>query len=226
MEASQNIAIRNKIIGVLVKRARVNADKSQQECADCLNCTPSAYRRYEQGKRGFSLPQLEALALLFDVPVASLWDDRYQLPEKTAVDPVPIEQVMLLRRKILAVRLRQIRQTAGLSMREMGKALDCSPYMISKYEQGAREIPMSELELATKRCGQTMAEFMDDEAIPLSPAEQRRRMLDRLDELPPDMRDFILKPTNTLYLRIAMLASNLEADQLRLIAETLLDITY
>ena len=226
MEASQNIAIRNKIIGVLVKRARVKADKSQQECAQFLDCAPSAYRRYEQGKRGFSLPQLESLALLFDVPVASLWDDAYPLPEKTEVDPLPLDQFMLLRRKILAVRLRQVRQSADLSMREMGKALDCSPYMISQYERGAREVPLAELEMAAERCGQTMAEFMDDEAIPLSPAEQRRRMLERLDELPPDMRDFILKPTNTLYLRVAMLASTMEADQLRLIAETLLDITY
>ena len=87
-------------------------------------------------------------------------------------------------------------------------------------------MPLAELELAAERCGQTMAEFMEDEAIPLSPAEQRRRMLERLDELPPDMRDFILNPTNTLYLRVAMLASTMEADQLRLIAETLLDITY
>lgn len=226
MEASQSIAIRNKIIGVLVKRARVKADKSQQECAQFLDCTPSAYRRYEQGKRGFSLPQLESLALLFDVPVASLWDDRYQLPEEIAAEPMPLDQFVLLRRKILAVRLRQVRQAAGLSMREMGKALDCSPYMISKYEQGEREIPLSELELAADRCGQTMAEFLDDEAIPLSPAEQRRRMLERLDELPPDMREFILNPTNSLYLRIAMLVSNLEADQLRQIAEALLDITY
>ncbi len=226
MEASQNIAIRNKIIGVLVKRARVKADKSQQECAQFLDCAPSAYRRYEQGKRGFSLPQLESLALLFDVPVASLWDDGYPLPETTEVDPLPLDQFMLLRRKILAVRLRQVRQSAGLSMREMGKALDCSPYMVSQYEHGAREMPLAELEMAAERCGQTMAEFMDDEAIPLSPAEQRRRMLDRLDELPPDMRDFILNPTNTLYLRSAMLASTMKTDQLRLIAETLLDITY
>ena len=226
METSQTMAIRHKIIGILVKRARMKAGKSQQECAQFLDCTPSAYRRYEQGKRGFSLPQLESLAMLFDVPVASLWDDGYQLPEEVTVAPPSLDQIMVLRRKMLAVRLRQVRQAAGLSMREMGKALDCSPYMISKYEQGAREIPLSELELAAERCGQTMAEFLDDEAIPLSPAEQRQRMLDRLDELPPDMQDFILNPTNTLYLRIAMLASNLEADQLRQIAETLLDITY
>ena len=226
MEASQAIAIRNKIIGVLVKRARVNAGKSQQECAQTLDCAPSAYRRLEQGKKGFSLPQLESLALLFDVPVASLWDDKHPVPAQMEVEPFPLDEIMLLRRKILAVRLRQVRQTAGLSMREMGKALDCSPYMISQYEQGAREIPLSELELAAERCGQTMVEFMDEDEVPLSPAEQRRRLLERLDELPPDMRDFITNPTNMLYLRIAMLASSLNADQLRKIAETLLDITY
>jgi transcriptional regulator with XRE-family HTH domain len=169
---------------------------------------------------------LESLALLFDVPVAGLWDDSYPVPEKQEADPMPLDQIMLLRRKMLAVRLRQVRQDADLSMREMGKALDCSPYMISQYEQGAREIPLSELEMAAERCGQTMAQFMDDDAIPLSPAEERRRVLERLDQLPPDMRDFILNPTNTLYLRIAMLASALKADELRKIAETLLDITY
>ncbi len=226
METSQTIAIRNKIIGVLVKRARLNAGKSQQECARFLDCAPSAYRRYEQGKKGFSLPQLESLALLFDVPVASLWDDAYPIPEKTEAEPVPLDEIMLLRRKMLAVRLRQIRQDAGLSMREMGKSLDCSPYMISQYEHGAREIPLAELEAATERCGLTMAEFLDVDEIPLSPAEQRRQMLERLDELPPEMRSFIINPTNTLYLRIAMLASSLHADQLRKIAETLLDITY
>jgi len=226
MEASRSIIIRNKIIGVLVKRARVNAGKSQQECARFLDCTPSAYRRCEQGKKGFSLPQLESLALLFDVPVASLWDDSYPVPDKLEADPLPLDEIMLLRRKMLAVRLRQVRQSASLSMRELGKALDCSPYMISQYEHGAREIPLAELEAAAERCGQTMAEFLDVDEIPLSPAEQRRQMLERLDELPPDMRSFIIKPSNTLYLRIAMLASSLNADQLRKIAETLLDITY
>jgi hypothetical protein len=40
------------------------------------------------------------------------------------------------------------------------------------------------------------------------------------------VREFVLKPTNSLYLRIAMLLSDLKADHLRSIAETLLDITY
>jgi len=154
------------------------------------------------------------------------WDDAYPLPEEAETEPLPLDEIMLLRRKMLAVRLRQIRQNAGLSMREMGKALDCSPYMISQYEHGAREVPLAELEAATERCGLTIAEFLDVDGIPPSPAEQRRQMLERLEKMPPEMRSFIINPTNTLYLRIAMLASSLQADQLRKIAETLLDITY
>jgi hypothetical protein len=44
--------------------------------------------------------------------------------------------------------------------------------------------------------------------------------------LSPEVREFVLKPTNQLYLRIAQLLSTMKADSLREIAETLLDITY
>jgi hypothetical protein len=80
--------------------------------------------------------------------------------------------------------------------------------------------------LAAEQCGQSLDEFLDDETIPLSNAEQDRQALAALQELPPDVREFVLKPSNALYLRIAMSLSAIKADELRRIAETLLDITY
>jgi hypothetical protein len=80
--------------------------------------------------------------------------------------------------------------------------------------------------MAAEQCGQSLADLCDDEIVPLGRAELQRQFAARLDELPPDLRDFVLKPTNTLYLRIAMLLSSMKADSLRQIAETLLDITY
>ena len=53
----------------------------------------------------------------------------------------------------------------------------------------------------------------------------RLESLEPLSELAPDVREFVLKPTNALYLRIAMLLSAMKADSLRQIAEHLLDIT-
>lgn len=226
MESSQTVAIRNKILGVLVRRARSEAGKSQRECADVLGCSPGIYRQYEQGRRGFSLPQLEALAYHLDVPLESLRDDGHVRREPAESDDLPLSMMMVLRRKMLAVKFHQCRLAAGLSQQDLSQLLGRSTYMISQYERGMHDIPLAELEMMAERCGYSLADFKDEETIPLGPAEQQRRLLAQLDELPPDVRDFVLNPTNSLYLRIAMLLSTMKADHLRQIAEALLDITY
>lgn len=226
MEAAQTMAIRNKIIGILVKRARLDAGKSMRECGEFLGCSPAVYGKYERGARGLSLPQLEALAHFFGVPPASLWDDGYSVPEATQDEALPMAQMIKLRRRILAVKVQQCRQAAGLSQRDMSQLLGHSAHMVSLYERGKRDIPLAELEVLAERCGHSLLDFVDEETIPLGEAEQQRRVAAQLDELSPEVREFVLNPTNTLYLRIAMLLSTMKADHLRQIAETLLDITY
>lgn len=226
MDAAQEIAIRNKIIGILIKRARLKAGKSQRECAQLLGCSPAIYSQYERGQRGLSLPQLEMLAFLYDVPVASLLDDSQPPPADPRQEALPLEQIMLLRRKMVAVQLRQCRREAGLSQRQMAALLGRSASIVSEYERGQRDIPLAELELAAQQCGKSWADFLDEQGMPLSQAQQEQQALARLNELPPEVRDFVLKPTNALYLRVAMLLSALKADSLRQIAETILDITY
>jgi transcriptional regulator with XRE-family HTH domain len=226
MEASHAISIRNRIIGILVKRARLEASRTQRECAEFLGCSASTFSQYEQGRQGLSLPQLEALAYFLDISPESLWDDSYAPPRELAEEPLPLEQLLLLRRKILAVQFRQCRLAAGLSQRDLGQLLERSAYMISQYEHAQRDVPLAELEIAAEQCGQPLADFIDHDTIPLGQAEQQRLTLARLNELPADVRDFVLRPTNALYLRIAMLISAMKADSLRQIAELLLDITY
>jgi transcriptional regulator with XRE-family HTH domain len=225
MEPTQAISIRNKIIGILVKRARLESGKSQRECAEFLDCSPFMFSQYERGRRGLSLPQLEALAFLLEVQPSSLWDEEHEQFGKDTEEALPIAQLMLLRRKMLAVKLRQCREAAGLSQREMGQLLGCSAYIISQSERGKRDLSLAELEIAAEECGMSLADFLDEQTIPLGQAEQERLALARLDELPPDVRDFVLNPTNALYLRIALLLSAMKVDSLRQIAETLLDIT-
>jgi len=226
MDASQAISIRNRIIGILVKRARLNAGKSQRECAEFLGCSSFTFRQYEQGKKGMALPQLEALAYYFDLPVASLWDERQPEVAEQPAESLPVEQMMVLRRKMLAVQFRQWRQASGLTQGEWGEILGCSANIVSQYERGKRDIPFAELEAAAEQSGASVGDLFDEQSIPMSPLAQERQALTRLNELPPDLRDFVLNPTNALYLRVAMLLSALKADSLRQIAETILDITY
>ena len=226
MDIPQTISIRNRIVGILVRRAREKAGKSQRDCAEYLLCGPFTYSQCEQGKQGFSLPQLEALAYWFEAPLATLWDDQHPLLQEPQEEPLPLAQILQLRQKMVAVKFRQCRQAAGLSQREIGELLGCSTYMVSQYEQGGRDIPLADLEAVAERCGQSLTFFLDEDTIPLGHGEAQRQVLAHLDELPPDVRDFVLKPTNALYLRIAMLLSTMKAEHLRQIAETLLDIPY
>jgi transcriptional regulator with XRE-family HTH domain len=225
-DSMQAIAIRNKIIGTLVKRARLKAGKSQRECAELLGCSPFAFSRYEQGRWGLSLSQLETLARPFNVPLANLWDDRSVSPPsgEPVDDAATLRQAMLLRRKMLAVQFRQCRRAGGLTQKQMGQLLGRSTGIIGRYERGECDIPLAELEVAAQRCGKTLADFEEQAAAPVR-AEVRLASLEPLSELAPDVREFVLKPTNALYLRIAMLLSTMKADSLRQIAETLLDIT-
>ena len=226
MDTTQSIALRNKIIGILVKRARIRTNMSQQDCAEFLGCSPFMFSQYEQGRRGLSLPQLEALAYLLDVPPESLWDETYSVPDQGAEETLPMTQLIQLRKKELAIRFRQCRQNAGLTQAEMGDLLGRSAYIVSQYEHGRRDIPLAELETIVEQCDQSLADVFEGHTIPSGQADQARQALTRLDELPPEVREFVLRPTNMLYLRIAILLSALKADSLRQIAETILDITY
>jgi transcriptional regulator with XRE-family HTH domain len=226
MDTAQSIAIRNRIIGILIRRARIRAGKTQRECAEFMGCSPFIFGQYEQGQKGIGLPQLEVLAYLFDVPVASLWDDQYPEPKGAVDEPLHLEEITFLRRKILAVQLRQCRLAAGLSQRALGELVGRSAAVISQYERGNRDIPLAELEVAAAQADKSLASFLDEETLPLSPADQDRQALAYLGEMPPEVREFVLRPSNALYLRIALLLSAMKADSLRQIAETILDITY
>lgn len=226
MDPVQSIALRNRIIGLLVKRARLKAGKSQRDCADYLGCSPFLFTQCEQGRRGLSLPQLEALAHFFGVPLDSLWDESFSPVTPEDTPELPIEQLMAIRRKEIAVHFRQCRQKAELTQEAVAQMLDRSAYIISQYEHGRRDIPLAELEAALELCGQRLTDLLGEEPLLAAPIDRERETMDRLKELDPEVREFVLKPTNQLYLRIAMILSTLKADQLRRIAELILDITY
>lgn len=226
MEVPQAVDNRNKIIGTLVKQARLNAGRTQRECAEILGCSPSTFSYYERGHKGLALPEIEALACFLDVPLQALLDSSQALAQEQEEEPLPLSQLMQVRERILAVQFRKCREEAGFSQEQMADLLDISSYRVSQYEAADRRIPLAELEIAAERCGRTLQHFIDEGNLPRGQAERDRRVMACLNELSPEVREFILKPTSRPYLRIALLLSAMKADSLREIAETLLDITH
>lgn len=68
-EISEAMAIRRKIVGVLLRQARLEAGKTQKECAAWLGCPASRMSQYELGRTDIPFVELERLAALFQVPL-------------------------------------------------------------------------------------------------------------------------------------------------------------
>jgi transcriptional regulator with XRE-family HTH domain len=225
MYTREAMAIRSKIIGVLLRNARIKAGKSQRDCAAVLGCSPDMISRFEYGHKDITLPQLEVLAYFLGLPITYFWD-KDAIPEEEEMDR-PVDEVMTIRRKIIGVLLRQARLDAGKNQKQCAEALSCSADRISRYERGQSDIPLPELEALADFLDVPISHFLDEQTTPLGEeAPEGVRGMETFAELPPDVRDFISNPTNVLYIRIAMKLSTLSVDNLRQIAETLLDITF
>lgn len=217
--------LRNKILGVLLRDARLRAGKTLKDCAAVLDCSPNAIAQFELGHKPLSLPQLEVLAYFLDVPISRFFDGYDLPPEEEQLLP-PFADIMAARRRIIGALLRQRRLETGHSQKECAELLGCSTSCISQYEFGQRDIPIPELETLAKFLSIPMTSFLDETASTLARHWQTKREIERFMALPPDVRQFVAEPSNALYLQVAMRLSEASADTLRRIAESLLDITY
>jgi transcriptional regulator with XRE-family HTH domain len=73
--SSQMAALRNRIIGALLRQAREHKGRTQKDLAAVLGCSPRRIGQYESGQTPMPVTQLEALADELDVPLAYFLDE-------------------------------------------------------------------------------------------------------------------------------------------------------
>lgn len=213
---------RAKILGVLIQDARLHADRSIEDCAQVAGISADDFVRAERGEYVISLPELEVLAMYLGVPMAHFWGSE-TLDE---VEKPDYETFLTLRRRIVGGLLRQARLDAGFSVAELAAEVDVEAERLQAYEMGKAMIPILELERIGKRLGVLLDHFLDEERGPLARHEAEQKMKRNLEELPPDVKEFVANPVNINYLKTSMRLSEMDVDKLRDIAAGLLDITF
>ncbi|HEY68677.1 MAG: hypothetical protein DRI79_01950 [Chloroflexi bacterium] len=222
--AEEELALRNRIIGLLLRDARERAGKTKRECADTLGVSTSTITAYEEGRKPISLPELEVLAYVLNTPITHFWEREPKLAAQEK--PPPLREVLALRHRIVGALLRQARLEAGISQRELAEVLGCSASRLSAYEHGERPIPLAELELLAQHLHLPLEHFLDHQEGPVGEWHRQEETWRRFCELPREVQEFVTKPINIKYLEVAMKLAQMPAGGLRAIAEGLLDITY
>ena len=213
---------RARILGELIRDARLHANRSIADCAQVLGISEDVYAQAETGEYTPSLPDLEVLAMYLDVPMAYFWGSRsIEVPEGT-----DFEGFVNIRHRIIGALLRRARLQSTRSLEEVAEYLGLQVEEVQHYESGAAAVPLFDLEQIGKYLGVNIDYFSDEARGPLANHEARQKMQKQFEELPPEIRDFVVEPINLSYLQIAMRLSDLDVNRLRNIAEGLLDITF
>ena len=222
MTDRHTLTLRAKMLGAMLREARLAANKSLKETAALIGSTSSTLSSYERGRKAISLPELELFAYHLDIPLPYFLSGSTEAKKLKAVfDPTTM---VSLRQRMVGALLRKHRTEAGLSIRSLAETTGLSPRRVSVFERGERPIPLPELEALVFALGQSIEEYIDYEG-PVGEWVTSKRSLKLLLELPADLREFLSKPENQTYLRMAKNLSELSVEKLRALAEGLLDLT-
>jgi transcriptional regulator with XRE-family HTH domain len=211
------VVLQRKINGVLIRAAREKARRTIKEVALRLGVTPARVQQYELGIREISLPELEHLALFLQLPISFFLNGESPV-ENTAPQP-PIPTQMRARRTALGIRLKQARLAAGKSKEECALVIGRKAGTIARYERGASEIPITELEQLARFLNVNLFYFIED---PSNDEAGGLIDLEKIARLSKEVRAFVFDPQNLPYMRMAMKFRDLPTDRLKELGEILL----
>lgn len=225
MANPSSFQIRTKKLGVLIRNARMAADRSEADCAKAMGVSSAEFTAFEQGDQAPSLPEIEVLAFYLDTPLDYfLGREEISLSaiENQALDK--LDSLLPLRNRIIGVMLRKARMDAGITLEELARYSEVDEQNLRAYEMGATPVPLPELEVIVVALSVSMRDFRDQSG-PVGRWAIQKKAIEDFSELPLEMQRFISKPINLPYLELAQRLSEMSVDRLRGVAEGLLEIT-
>lgn len=223
VDFAESFRIRAKMVGLLLLDARTKAGRSVQDCANLLRVSASEVEGWEYGDATPSLPQLELLAFYLDVPISHFWS--MDTLEATAEDFVSAQSEYLsLRDRMIGAMLRIAREDAGISVEALSAETGVALESINQYELGEVSVPMHELTVLSNAVKKNVSYFLESGSH-LGDWLAMREEWKHFTHLPPDLRKFAANPLNVGFLEIAILFSQMPADKLRRVGESVLNIS-
>jgi transcriptional regulator with XRE-family HTH domain len=215
--------LRARILGVLLRDARQAAGLSPDECAAQIGINTDTLLEWEFGKQMPSLPQLELLAYALNVPISHFMGTEMLL-QQAQRRQINTHEYVALRGRIVGALLRAAREQQNLTPDQLAGDCGVSPAQIASFELGQRPIPLPVLVELAQVCRVNVSYFLEDgnrvgEFLVL------QEDLKRFSDLPEPMRRFVASPVNQSYLELAMKLSQMSTQELRSIAEAILNIT-
>lgn len=219
---NESYRIRSKMLGVLIRDARLNAARTIEDCARLLNVEIGLIQAWEYGDTAPTLPQLELLAYYLDVPVSHFWSTKTIETDKQEKLNAQ-DEYMALRDRMIGAMMRQAREAQEVSLEDAATQTQIPLELLQQYEVGAISVPMHHLSVIANIVNKNMDYFLESSSY-VGELLRMRQEWQHFSDLDPEIREFAANPLNIGFIKIAITFSQMSADQLRTAAEGMLEI--
>ena len=210
-------SLRGRILGVLIRRGRLSAQRSVEDCAAFLQVDAQLVDAWELGASVPGLPQLECLTRYL---LAAAADESI---ESAGVNHSDLAEFFLLRQRMIGVKLKLARQMQEFEVEDLGRRSGLDIDLIKRYEFGEVMIPMNHLCVLARAVRQDLSYFAHSASV-------RRGQLppnnEGVEEAPADtdLVQFAADDKNQAFIRLAMAFRQIDREDLQGIAEALYNI--
>lgn len=209
-------SVRGRILGVLIRKWRIEAERTPIECAEFIRAEPQLIDAWEYGDSVPCWPQLELLSLYFNGRTANSRDRAVTTENAARIE------YLLLRQRLIGALLRAAREMIGWSTDELSERVGLEADLIRRFELGEEKIPVSDLAALAQFLKRDLAYFT---ALPQAPNSFPADWTSKLPaETPTDLRQFATQSENRAFIKLAMAFKHIEPDDLHRIADALFAI--
>lgn len=223
MSSNLAIILRSKKLGVLIKDSRIFNSKTKKECGLMLGISGGAFNSIENGKRSISLYELEILANNFSISLKHFFQDAL-LSEKDQSDIQSNQEDMEKSKFHIKEIISKAYSESGMTYKDLKEKTGISSVKMRKYLNNEVGIPITELELLCDLLNINHFSLIS-EATSSGRTAQQNIAIEEFKNLDPKMQNFVSQPENIPYLELAYKLSSQSSDQIRAIAEGLLEIS-
>lgn len=209
--------LRGRILGVLIRRGRLAAQRSVDDCAAYLQVDAQLIEAWEHGAVVPGLPQLEGLTRCLLAAAAGGG------PESAEADRVNLAEYYLLRQRMIGAKLKLARKLLDLEIADLARSSGLNVDLIERYESGEVAVPMNHLCVLAQAVGQDLRYFMH---AARTRRGQKPSQSAGAAEAPADkdLVRFAADDKNQDYIRLAMAFRQIDRQDLQRIAEALYNI--
>ncbi len=221
----QRILLRQRKLGVLLYDARLVSGASIETCARLMGVPVEQYEKYEEGVFSPSLPEIETFSFGLNIPLSHFQGASSLTTHSARADDTKLGLIRTLRQKMIGARLMQERTNLRIDTADIALVAGLSTEELEQVEAGNLPLALPQLQLIAEMLDIKLESLFDHQGM-IGQWRRQKERNDEFEKLPANLQDFIGNPTNRPYIDLASRLSEMDAEKLRTIAESILEITY